>query len=90
MLRAYVPFVRDGGKVILISPQERGYASDATHVEFFDLTALRVLTDELGLDPLRSTSFPFPRPMGRLFIYNEFVAVARTRQPTPDQGSGPR
>ena len=32
----YVPYVRPGGRVLLITPQERGFASDATHVTFTD------------------------------------------------------
>ena len=28
----YLPFVRPGGRVFLVCPQERGYASDPTHV----------------------------------------------------------
>ena len=33
---AYLPGLRAGGKVLFICPQERGYASDATHVRFTD------------------------------------------------------
>ena len=31
----------------------------------------------LGLKVEREFSFPFPRPVGRLFVYNQFEAVAR-------------
>jgi hypothetical protein len=62
--------------MILITPQERGFASDPTHVEFVDFAALREVTVAIELRPLRSFSFPFPRALGRLFIYNEFVSVS--------------
>ena len=77
LLREYLPSVRPGGQLILITPQEVGFASDTTHVEFMDLAFLRVVAQELGLAPVRDFSFPFPRPFGRVFIYNEFVSVSR-------------
>ena len=76
----YLRFVRPGGKVILITPQARGYASDATHVTYVDAAALERMAGELGLSVERSFSFPFPWPVvGRAFTYNEFVLVARRR-----------
>ncbi len=33
----YLPYVRSGGRIVFITPQERGYASDATHVRFVRL-----------------------------------------------------
>lgn len=78
VLGAYLPFVRPGGRVVLITPQERGYASDATHVTFSDTGTLRALSTDLGLTPEKAYSFPLPRAAGRVFTYNEFVLVART------------
>jgi SAM-dependent methyltransferase len=77
LLRTHLPHVRAGGQLILITPQEVGFASDASHVEFMDLAFLRAVAAELGLLPVRDFSFPFPRAFGRLFIYNEFVSVSR-------------
>ncbi len=77
LLATYLPSVRAGGQVILITPQERGYATDATHVRFVDFDALDALCRELGVNVVRRRSFPFPRPVGRAFPYNEFVVVAR-------------
>ena len=34
LLRDYLPYLRPSGKVFFVCPQERGYASDATHVWF--------------------------------------------------------
>lgn len=79
LVERYLGHLKPDGKVILITPQEWGYASDDTHVRFLDLGALTALAEELGLTVTRAFSFPFPRWMGRLFKYNEFVLVARRR-----------
>ncbi|SDP04776.1 Methyltransferase domain-containing protein [Nakamurella panacisegetis] len=76
VMRSYLPCVRPGGRVLLITPQERGHASDPTHVAFSDFAVLRRLAVELGLQPVRSRSFPFPRALGKVFIYNEFNVEA--------------
>ncbi|WNV74804.1 methyltransferase domain-containing protein [Geodermatophilus sp. DSM 44513] len=77
LVRRYLPVLRPGGRVVFICPQERGWASDPTHVRFVDDADLAALSAELGLTVERSSSFPFPRPVGRLFPHNEFVVVAR-------------
>lgn len=74
----YLPFVKPGGRIAFFTPQERGYASDATHVAFTGFEELRSLCDDLGLVSERHYSFPFPRWAGKLFTYNEFVYLART------------
>jgi 2-polyprenyl-3-methyl-5-hydroxy-6-metoxy-1,4-benzoquinol methylase len=73
----YLPYVKSGGRVVFITPQERGYASDATHVRFMDFAEVGRLAGDLGLTVQRRYSFPFPRAFGKLFKYNEFVVVAR-------------
>jgi len=77
LLRDYLPFVRPGGRVFLVCPQERGYASDPTHIWFAQGSDLGDLVETLGLAVERSFSFPFPRKAGKLFIYNEFCVTAR-------------
>lgn len=77
VLGGYLPFLRPGGRVVLITPQERGYPTDPTHVRFCGFEELTALTGQLGLTVLRQYSFPFPRFAGPLFTYNEFVLVAR-------------
>ncbi len=76
VLRSYLPMLRPGGKVVFFTPQERGYASDPTHVVFTGTAELTALCADLGLTVQRTYSFPFPRWAGKLFIYNEFVVVA--------------
>jgi len=78
LVAEYRPYLRPGGRIVMITPQERGYASDATHVEFHDLDGLRAIADDLGLAVEQTRSFPFPRIAGRIFTYNEFVVVARS------------
>lgn len=77
VLAGYLPFLRSGGRVVLITPQERGYPTDPTHVRFCGFEELAALSHGLGLSVLRRYSFPFPRFAGPLFTYNEFVLVAR-------------
>jgi 2-polyprenyl-3-methyl-5-hydroxy-6-metoxy-1,4-benzoquinol methylase len=77
----YLPCLRPGGSVVFITPQEVGYRSDPTHVRFVDLDVLRTHADALGLTVERAYSFPFPRPVGKVFKYNEFVLVASAPQP---------
>ena len=77
LLQTYLPFVRAGGQVIIVTPQEAGYRSDPTHVTFVDHAACARLLASAGVTLARQQSFPFPRWAGRLFTYNEFVTVGR-------------
>jgi 2-polyprenyl-3-methyl-5-hydroxy-6-metoxy-1,4-benzoquinol methylase len=77
VVESYLPCVRPGGTAVFITPQERGYASDATHVRFVGFAEAAAMCRDLGLTVIRQYSFPFPRFMGKLFTYNEFVTVAR-------------
>ncbi|MCW2615916.1 MAG: hypothetical protein JWN08_2910 [Frankiales bacterium] len=78
VLRSYLPYLRPGSHVVLITPQERGWASDATHVRWVGPRELGQAADSLGLEDVRQRSFPFPAPAGKVFRYNEFVMVGRT------------
>ena len=77
LVREYLPLLRPGGRLIAIAPQEAGFRSDSTHVEFMDFSKLQRIAARLGLVPERTYSFPFPRWAGRWFTYNEFVVVSR-------------
>jgi SAM-dependent methyltransferase len=76
VIGSYLPYLRPAAKLALICPQERGYATDHTHVRFVDTAALDATARRHGFVPIRSYSFPFPRAAGKLFPYNEFVLVA--------------
>jgi 2-polyprenyl-3-methyl-5-hydroxy-6-metoxy-1,4-benzoquinol methylase len=75
LLASYLPYLRTNGKIIVITPQERGQASDETHVMFVDEAAIRKMADRLHLRPIIIRSFPFTRAFGKIFTYNETVAV---------------
>ena len=77
LLQEYEALMRPDGKLILISPQEAGFRSDPTHVHLMDFAALRRISARLGFHAERAYSFPFPRWVGTLFTYNEFVVVSR-------------
>jgi 2-polyprenyl-3-methyl-5-hydroxy-6-metoxy-1,4-benzoquinol methylase len=76
VISSYLPFVRRGGTLVFITPQERGYASDASHVRFVGFPEGAQACQDLGLTVARQYSFPFPRALGKVFTYNEFVTVA--------------
>ncbi|MGI9584480.1 MAG: class I SAM-dependent methyltransferase [Acidimicrobiia bacterium] len=74
----YLAYLKPGGCVIVIVPQEAGFATDTTHVNFLDTDDLHRMMSEVSLTVARSYSFPFPRPTGRVFAYNETVVVAHS------------
>ena len=76
VLAPYLPYLAPDAKLVLICPQERGFASDATHTVFTDQAKLGALAQQLGLRVQKQYSFPLPRLAGKVFTYNEFVTVA--------------
>ena len=85
LLKKYSIYLKNGGRFIIICPQEVGYASDPTHVEFMDFIRLEkaLLNSAVGsnfsMKVERKYSYPFPRFMGKIFIYNEFIVIGRKR-----------
>jgi SAM-dependent methyltransferase len=77
ILRDYLKFLKPGGRILVITPQEAGYRSDSTHVRFVDFAGTADLAAAVGFEVTRQFSFPFPRPVGKVFPYNEFVTIAR-------------
>jgi 2-polyprenyl-3-methyl-5-hydroxy-6-metoxy-1,4-benzoquinol methylase len=76
LVTSYLPYLRPGGRVFFICPQERGYASDETHETFTSGEDLVRLSRDVGLEADRWRSFPLPRRAGRAFLYNEFNVLA--------------
>ena len=76
ILGGYLPYLRPGGRVVVITPQEAGYRTDETHVRFVGFEQVRAHAQRLGLVVDRTYSFPFLRPVGKVFAYNEFVTTA--------------
>lgn len=77
----HLRLLRSGGLVAVICPQERGQASDPTHVTFLDAPAITAILLDAGVTAERSSSFPFPRVVGRVFTHNETVVVGRWTAP---------
>lgn len=75
LVKMYKPFLTSDARLILITPQEKGFASDVTHVEFMDFAKLATICRETGFQVRNSYSFPFVRALGKAFIYNEFVTI---------------
>jgi 2-polyprenyl-3-methyl-5-hydroxy-6-metoxy-1,4-benzoquinol methylase len=80
LLTDHLVFLRPGGRVVLITPQEAGYRSDWTHVRFVDFDGAADLAAAVRFEVERRYSFPFPRMVGKVFPYNEFVTVTRPSQ----------
>jgi len=76
LLSSYLPHVKPGGKVMLITPQAAGQKSDPTHVRFLDRQALADELEQLGGSHVKTRSFPFPEAVGRIFRHNESQAFA--------------
>ncbi len=65
LILKYAPYLKETSKLILITPQEKGFESDPTHVEFMDFAAVASIFRRAGFVPERSTSFPLPEcPLG--------------------------
>ena len=77
LIRTYLPYLRRTGTVVMITPQELGFRSDPTHLVFLDFAGLTDLANACGFRVTRQFSFPFPRRVGTMFTYNEFVVVAQ-------------
>ena len=74
LLTTHIRYVRRGGSVVAICPQQRGQASDPTHVTALPAPRLRALLESCGVTVAAIHSFPFPTWMGRIFTHNETVA----------------
>lgn len=77
LLRAYLRYVRPGGGVLLITPQEAGHRAGPAPVRFTDFTLLRAFAESAGLAVRRTYSHPLPRLAGMLLRTNVFVLVAQ-------------
>ncbi|MCA2813183.1 MAG: class I SAM-dependent methyltransferase [Microcystis sp. M090S1] len=77
LLNDYVYLLKNHGKLVIITPQEAGFKSDATHVEFMNFAKLKAIARELDSKIIQQYSFPFPRMVGKLFKYNEFVSLSQ-------------
>lgn len=75
LLQTYLPYLKPGATVMMICPQEKGYAAETTHIHWVDLDVMARIGTELGLTAHKNYRFPFPRPIGKVFTHNEFCAT---------------
>jgi SAM-dependent methyltransferase len=80
LISRYLKFLRLEGRVVLITPQESGFRSDPTHVEFMDFGKTANIARQMGLHVEHQYSFPFPKWVGRAFKHNEFVTICRKKR----------
>lgn len=78
LLHMYIKYLLPSGKLIIICPQQRGFASDSTHVTYFDLDSLAQLVTSVQCSEISRESFPFPAFLGRWFTYNEWIMQSST------------
>lgn len=74
IIKEYLPYVKH--RVVVIVPQELGFKSDKTHVNFLRHKDVETILVDCGLRIVKSYSFPFPKQTGKVFKYNETVVVA--------------
>lgn len=73
----YRPYLADDGLVVVIVPQEAGFASDPTHIAFVESDEIERVARQNELEIEKLYSFPLPRWAGRVFRHNETVALMR-------------
>lgn len=77
LLDSMLTLLKPNGRVLIICPQEAGYKTDNTHIEFMDFSKVASVFKNLKLNTEKQYSFPFVRPFGNFFPYNEFISVGR-------------
>jgi SAM-dependent methyltransferase len=80
LISSYLHHLKDDGRIVIICPQMRGFISDQTHIEFMDFAKLSMITSQCSLRIERSFSHPLPRIFSRVFVYNEYVVIAKTNK----------
>ena len=76
VLQQYIHLLKKNGKIIIITPQEKGFKSDDTHVQFMDFDTIKRLLERVDFKIVRQYSFPFFKIAGHFFKYNEFITIA--------------
>ena len=76
LLEEYLPYLKSKGKIVIITPQKAGFASDPTHVTMMDPQLVSAILGSVGSRILKQYSFPFPYWVGDFFKYNENISIA--------------
>ena len=77
LIKEYLPLLKPQGVVVAVCPQERGFKSDPSHVNFVKFTEIENILSAAGLQSIKKYSFPLPRFMGKYWVYNEFIVVGK-------------
>lgn len=76
LVARHLVYVRPGGRVVAICPQQRGQRLDPTHVTALPADRLVEVLTGAGAVVDRVSSFPLPSVAGRWFAHNETIVVA--------------
>jgi len=74
IIKEYLPYVSN--KVVVICPQEKGFKTDETHINYLNHKDIEQILEKSGLTVIKSYSFPLHKLIGsKTFTYNETVVV---------------
>ena len=78
IMKEFRKYLKPEGRLVIICPQEAGFRSDSTHIEYLDFNAIKEygLRHDFVVELAKSN--PFPRFFGKLFKYNEFFVVLKS------------
>ena len=79
IMKEFRKYLQPKGRLVIICPQEAGFRSDSTHIEYLDFNSIEEygLRHDFVIELAKSN--PFPRFFGKLFKYNEFFVVLKSR-----------
>ena len=79
IIKEFRKYLIPEGRLVIICPQEAGFRSDSTHIEYLDFISIKEygLRHDFVVELAKSN--PFPRFFGKLFRYNEFFVVLKSR-----------
>jgi 2-polyprenyl-3-methyl-5-hydroxy-6-metoxy-1,4-benzoquinol methylase len=77
LIAQYIRYVANNGRIVIVTPQQAGFASDPTHLTKMNHELVRDILHAVGVRALTQYSFPFPEWVGRFFIYNENISVGQ-------------
>lgn len=78
IMQEFKEYLIPGGRLVIICPQEAGFCSDSTHIEYLDFKSIKEygLRHDFVVELAKSN--PFPRFFGKVFKYNEFFVVLKS------------
>ena len=79
IIKNYKKYLKKEGKLVIACPQEKGFTSDSTHIEFMDNRRLTEICEQTGFEVIKTFSFPFPRKWGKFFLYNESYLIGKIK-----------